>query len=507
MTETELEDPTSPPTTIYFSDVFGVDPQTLRDYGAFDVSLVNDLPLFIDPFLLFHSDKPIYRALHDEIIRYVVFLKDRASSPSVSPALIRAWFTFKEVKETWLGYSLAGNKGRGLGPDFAEALKGSLSQVFKTFGTESVTNGSHLEKLCLIGDGVGRDSISDFATNLIKPYLISFTEEFARLHLREDQAKAVQVPKARFDYDSASWAPGLHKLPYFADGYVLLTPIDMLTKDEVWINRTDLLRDYDHIAASVPNDELRERLGFYFHRKLSEIHEREEARRKKEFEQRAVDDRRRVYKPRDPTQRETDEARSATIVEFPELLDYYIRQKEEAGDQAEELADERVRSSERLFIGQVRQLANLLATKTRFYEMAADTTEGVAARVTELKRAIEEEGGAELLHVDGHPIEDEADLRIILRLVWCNNPQSEAAPRPLPGASFSQKQIQVKLGSNLQINKFLAAAKDDPTDLTRRVIVCFSAKRQGEVGVIRKALELADDPRIVVIRAWKQHSA
>jgi hypothetical protein len=32
---------------------------------------VSDLPLFIDPFLLFNSDKPEYRRLHDSIIDYL----------------------------------------------------------------------------------------------------------------------------------------------------------------------------------------------------------------------------------------------------------------------------------------------------------------------------------------------------------------------------------------------------------------------------------------------------
>ena len=44
---------------IYFSDAFEVSPQILEEYGAFDVSLLNDLPLFIDPFLLFNSKKDV----------------------------------------------------------------------------------------------------------------------------------------------------------------------------------------------------------------------------------------------------------------------------------------------------------------------------------------------------------------------------------------------------------------------------------------------------------------
>jgi hypothetical protein len=56
---------------IHFSDFFEVAPETLDQYGAFNISLVNDLPLFVDPFLLFNSNKPQYQELHAEIIRYV----------------------------------------------------------------------------------------------------------------------------------------------------------------------------------------------------------------------------------------------------------------------------------------------------------------------------------------------------------------------------------------------------------------------------------------------------
>jgi hypothetical protein len=55
---------------IYFSDIFDVSPDTLSDYGAFNVSPIVDLPLFVDPFLLFTSPKAEYQALHEEIIKY-----------------------------------------------------------------------------------------------------------------------------------------------------------------------------------------------------------------------------------------------------------------------------------------------------------------------------------------------------------------------------------------------------------------------------------------------------
>jgi len=32
---------------IYFTDFFGVSPEVMESYGAFNISLINDLPLFI----------------------------------------------------------------------------------------------------------------------------------------------------------------------------------------------------------------------------------------------------------------------------------------------------------------------------------------------------------------------------------------------------------------------------------------------------------------------------
>jgi len=99
---------------IYFSDFFEVSPDVVEEYGALDISLISDLPLFVDPFLLFNSDNPIYQQLHEDIIRYLRFLRDKSAAGQIEPGLLGAWYRFSEVKENWLGYSEVGNKGSGL---------------------------------------------------------------------------------------------------------------------------------------------------------------------------------------------------------------------------------------------------------------------------------------------------------------------------------------------------------------------------------------------------------
>jgi hypothetical protein len=87
---------------IYFSDYFKVSRDTLDKYGAFNVSLVADLPLFIDPFLLFNSRKPEYRALHDRIITYLRFLRDQAADRDLTPDCLKRGTGFPKSSRTGL---------------------------------------------------------------------------------------------------------------------------------------------------------------------------------------------------------------------------------------------------------------------------------------------------------------------------------------------------------------------------------------------------------------------
>ncbi len=187
---------------LYFSDHFKTKEADLEKYGAFNISLVADLPLFIDPFLLFNSKKKKYQQLHDDIIKYLVFLKEKSTSQTIDTGTLKAWYVFKEVEQNWLGFSVSGNKGSALGLDFGRALNENLHKIFSEFGQEKVTKGSYLEKLCLIKGGVGKDNISDFATNLVKGFLLDYTQTFAQKHIAESLREKFRVQRVRFNYDT-----------------------------------------------------------------------------------------------------------------------------------------------------------------------------------------------------------------------------------------------------------------------------------------------------------------
>ena len=139
---------------IHFSDFFNVSPDILERYGAFNISLISDLPLFIDPFLLFSSNKTEYQGLHKQILDYLTFLKDRADERLSDSALVKSWYSFPEMKQNWFGYSRVGNSGRGLGTKFAKSMHSLMPTAFKDLGKETLTFTTHLEKVGLFNQGV-----------------------------------------------------------------------------------------------------------------------------------------------------------------------------------------------------------------------------------------------------------------------------------------------------------------------------------------------------------------
>ena len=119
-----------PVVKVYFSDFFEISEDSIEDYGTFNISLVADLPLFVDPFLLFNSKKSEYQRLHQGIIQYLTFLRDKSAQGSLDQGLLKAWYRFPEVRQNWFGFTVSGNSGSGLGTAFAEALHENLNRIF-----------------------------------------------------------------------------------------------------------------------------------------------------------------------------------------------------------------------------------------------------------------------------------------------------------------------------------------------------------------------------------------
>lgn len=475
----------------FFNEYFGIDAEALESYGALNISIVNDLPLFIDPFLLFNSEKEEYRALHDAMIAYLIFLRDRSAKGHVSDALLSSWYCFREVKQNWLGFSVSGNGGTGLGMDFARALHSNLNSLFSDFGEEQITEGSHLEKVCLISEGVGRDNISDFTTNLIKDYLCRYTQEFATRHLKPGDVRKVPVSKARFNYETEFWERVMYDLPWVNGDFVILTPKDILTRDENWINKDDLIGDFQKIPTAIPDPELRAQVENYFYKVL-------------------VRPRR-----RHPNAKERSEAARRALLEFPKLIDYYIKLKEQNGDEAADISAEKVLATEYIFIRQIADIQHTLLRETAFYGTGGNTYEEAHARVSYLKDVIEHKGGHRLFYHDGEPIQREKDLQILYRLVWFGTPSDVGTEAndgrgpvdfKISRGAHDKTLVEMKLAKNTQLERNLEkqvpiyqAASDAKNAI--KVIIYFNVAELRKVNAILKKLKLEDHEDIVLIDA------
>ena len=174
-----------------FSERFGVDSEVLKSYGAVDISLVCDLPLFVDPMLIFNSEKKEYQKVHREIIKYFHFLYTKAGE-GLSDKEINAWFNFSEVCNNWLGYSLDGNKGLALGAKYARFLYKNIGFALNTNG---ISQGKHIEKTMLLYDGSGKDKISDLTVNLMKSFCASSQKNLQKNTYQKNFAKYFLLKK------------------------------------------------------------------------------------------------------------------------------------------------------------------------------------------------------------------------------------------------------------------------------------------------------------------------
>lgn len=481
---------------IYFSDYFSVDEELLEEHGAFNVSLISDLPLFIDPFLLFNSKKVEYQKLHNQIIDYLQFLKKKSRAEALNKGGLKAWYLFQEVKQNWFGFSIGSNKGSGLGSDFAKALHENLHKIFYKFGEEEITKGSHLEKLCLIKEGVGKDSISDFTTNLIKDFLLEYTQEFTLKHIPKELTGKFRVQKARFNYDTESWEEGTYTLPKFEKDFVLLTPKELLTKDDTWINKSDLISELEFIPDAIPDEQLRFQINNYFKSKLTTDPDKE------------------------PTNKERGSAAFATLQKYPELIDYFIKYKEDNGESAQSISNEKIEFSQAMYISNVKEFIQSLK-KTAFYEKKqTNSFEEAKEKILALKHFIEDQDGYKLFYdKKGNVIKNESDLQLLFMLV-CSGSIFDINREPNNGRgpvdfaiSFGKKDktlVEFKLAKNKKLQDNLLKQVEiyqraNETEMAFKVIVYFSEKEHLRTIKILNETNLSGKENIILIDAIRDN--
>jgi len=282
---------------------------------------------------------------------------------------------------------------------------------------------------------------------------------------------------------------GKYDLPHFQGDYVLLTPKDILTKDDTWISRPDLLDRFEGIPDAIPNEQLRAQVSNYFFKLLPGD----------------------VVKKKDKR-----EAAARTILQYPEVIDYYIKLQEDNGDEAQSISSFKVEATKQLFVEQVRALVQDLANHTGFYAVPGNTYDEAMARALFLKDIIENKDGYRLFYAKGGaPIEREEDLQIMYRLTWwatpsdinreVNNGRGPVDFKASRGR-LDKTLIEFKLASNTHLRRNLEKQvaiyeKANDTKKSIKVIMYFTERDQIRVNRILEELNLKDDKSIILIDA------
>ncbi|GEP51962.1 hypothetical protein FNO01nite_26340 [Flavobacterium noncentrifugens] len=486
---------------VYFSDFFQVDENVLENYGALNISLINDLPLFIDPFLLFDTDNGKYSNLHSEILKYLSFLKDKSERGNVTEAQKKSWYYFSEVKQNWLGFSVTGNGGSGLGKKFADAMSGNMHKVFSDLNQESVSSTTHIEKVCLFDIGVGKDNISDFTCNLIKKFFLEYTEKFAKDFLKPSQIKKITIKKAYFEYNFQRWMSKQYDLPFINNDFVILTPKNILSKDDNWINTNDLRVNFTGICGTIPNDQLRSEIQDFYNRQLPAPTPVGKGKNQK---------------MKLPNQQEVAEAVAETIERFPQILNYYIKIKEGEKDRAKSLSEQRVADIIEIFKTNVRDLISTLLSQSDFYNVPIpDSYSESMKRIEFMRDVIENKDGYRLFYHKNEPLKRESDVQVIFRLTWYSSPydvnrEVNNGRGPVDFAisrgSSDKTLIEFKLASNSKLKMNLAnqvKIYEDANNTKKsiKVILYFDNPELQRVNKILDELELQNDINIILIDA------
>ncbi|MGA2169331.1 MAG: hypothetical protein ABSG62_14065 [Terracidiphilus sp.] len=190
---------------------------------------VEDLPLCVDPFLLYKSRDPELRRLHDLVVRHFGAGVEAVKLGNIEEA--ERILDFPEVPEVGFGYGSKDKRGSGLGTILQKLLIDSL-----TMSPAIMARGvRHIEEMQLISPGIGPDRVGDIASNILKGYLIEYTQRQCAIHnIPVEQ----NVPLEHvFDPDDGVWQDGYFDLPRNPkDGKgVLLVPRRMV-RQLPWIN-------------------------------------------------------------------------------------------------------------------------------------------------------------------------------------------------------------------------------------------------------------------------------
>jgi len=131
--------------------------------------LDEDIPLYLDPFLLWKSPSQQDNALHTAIVNsfnHLGYLINKGNEDEAIKTLIKA----SECYEVGLGDSR-----KRIGKPIGEKVASAITLLFKDIPKINKSGFVHFEEVQLLVDQFSKDRVSDIACSYIKSFLIDFT--------------------------------------------------------------------------------------------------------------------------------------------------------------------------------------------------------------------------------------------------------------------------------------------------------------------------------------------
>jgi len=213
----------------------------LPDISQFEVDFVIprvgiDLPVGIDPFLLFKSRDPELDSLHQTLLGSFNAGLSAVREGNIEQA--KYLLDYPEVSE--IGFGTATKKGKR-GSGVGTFLTSLIVETLKDSPLLLERGVKHIEEMQLVSVGIGPDRISDISANIIKSYLIEYTQK---------QCSEWSIPLVKgvpmthvFDSENNIWFDGYFDLPVspIDNSPILLVP-RRIVRSLPWINYEDFFK-------------------------------------------------------------------------------------------------------------------------------------------------------------------------------------------------------------------------------------------------------------------------
>lgn len=205
--------------------------------------LDEDIPLYVDPFMLWRSPSQQDQMFHTGLINAFNHLGNLAKDGKEKEA-IQALIAASECDEVGLGVS-ATRKGKRIGADKAE----EIISLFRRIPHYNTRGFRHFEEIQFYVDGISRDRVSDIACSFLKSVLIDYTI---------DQCTSCGIPMQKVDVENVydyrrnifGTASGI-ELPTNPDNG---SPILLVPKR--WLRFVPWINYDDYFAKHCPQDDI-----------------------------------------------------------------------------------------------------------------------------------------------------------------------------------------------------------------------------------------------------------